>query len=147
MEIGEPGIDEDIQHFFEKHSLPCIANRPWRQSSAQIEMALIAYTFMVPKILCKFFSRLAFLPVLSQSDSSLYGGDSYSGVIIYDCTHNLVPSALSDNALATPASSNTSNVVKSGSIIEFTVEYSFESCRRDWKMELANTIFPVSTPA
>ena len=97
----------------------------------------------MPKILCRFFSLLAFLPEFSQSDSSLYGGYSYSGVIGCDFTHNLTPSALFDNALATPASSNTSNVVKSGSTIEFSVEYSFKSCRRDWKMEVANAIFPV----
>ena len=85
--------------------------------------------------------------MLSQSDTSLDGRGSNSGVIIYDYTHNSMPSALSDNALATPASSSTSNVVKSGSTIEFSAEYSFESCRSDWKMEVANVIFPASTPA
>jgi len=147
LEIDGPGIDEGIQHFFEKHSTPCTANRPWRYSSVQIGLALFTYTFIVPKILCRFFSLLALLPVLSQSDTSLYGEASDSGVIIYDRAHKLMPSALSDNALATPASSSTSNVVKSGSIIEFSVEYSFESCRRDWKMEVANIISPVSTLA
>ena len=85
--------------------------------------------------------------MLSQSDTSLYCGRSHYGVIIYDYTHNSLPSALSDHGLATPASSSTSNVVKSGNIIEFSDNDSFKRCRRDWKMEVANDIFPASTSA
>lgn len=97
-------------------------------------MVLSTYTLIAPKIRCRFFSPLAFRPVVLQRDNSLYGGRSDFGPAIYGCAHNLIPSELSDSDLATPASSSTSKVVKSGNIIEFSVEYSFASRNRDWKM-------------
>lgn len=81
LEIDAPEIDEGVQHFSEKHSLPRTANISWRGSSVQIKIVFSTYTLIVPKIRCRFFSLLAFLPVMSQSDTSLYGGHSNSGPI------------------------------------------------------------------
>ena len=80
--IDELGIDEDIQYFSEKHLLPRTANMSWRQLLVQIRISLSTHTLIAPKIRCRFFSLLAFLPVVSQSDINLYGGHSNSVRII-----------------------------------------------------------------